>query len=98
MTTFQELIDHIYPGIAQIENKPIEWFWEQPNLTTKNYQAAFISDVSQFLCQGMNGLHVETVSISDVAVNYLVVNLQVSWHWGKHTHNTPSDFKISENV
>ncbi|CAI6357174.1 unnamed protein product [Macrosiphum euphorbiae] len=44
VTTVQGLISKIYPDIAHIHDKPMEWLCERAILTPKNYQAAAIND------------------------------------------------------
>jgi hypothetical protein len=36
VTTVQDLISKIYPNIAHIRNKPMEWLYERAILTPKN--------------------------------------------------------------
>jgi len=44
VTTVQDLISKIYPDIARIHDKPMEWLCERAKLTPKNDQAADIDD------------------------------------------------------
>jgi len=44
VTTVQDLITKIYPDIAHIHDKPMEWLCERAILTSKNDQVADIND------------------------------------------------------
>lgn len=74
VSTVQKLIDHIYPGISQIQDKPIEWFCERAILTPKNDQAAFINDILLKFFDGEEMIYksIDTVCNADEAVNYPV--------------------------
>ncbi|KAL4141823.1 hypothetical protein QTP88_004380 [Uroleucon formosanum] len=45
VTTLQELTVQIYPDIADIKNKSMDWLCESPTLTPKNDRAAVINEI-----------------------------------------------------
>lgn len=72
--TIEELIQHIYPGISDIQDKPIEWFCERAILTPKNEQAAFINDILLKSFDGEEKIYksIDTPCHADDATNYPV--------------------------
>ncbi|KAL4083880.1 hypothetical protein QTP88_029196 [Uroleucon formosanum] len=74
VTTVQDLISKIYPDIAHIHDKPMEWLCERAILTPKNYQAAAINDTLLMSFEGEEKVYtsIDTVVNMDDATNYPV--------------------------
>lgn len=72
--TLQELISKIYPDIAHIHDKPMEWLCERVILTPKNDQAAAINDIllTSFEGEEMVYTSIDSVVNTDDAINYPV--------------------------
>ncbi|XP_050063228.1 uncharacterized protein LOC126552553 [Aphis gossypii] len=74
VTTLQELIVQIYPDIADIKNKSMDWLCERAILTPKNDRAAVINEI---ILKSLEGTEMEYKSIdmvlkTDDAVHYPV--------------------------
>uniref|UniRef100_A0A2S2QXL1 ATP-dependent DNA helicase n=1 Tax=Sipha flava TaxID=143950 RepID=A0A2S2QXL1_9HEMI len=74
VTTVQDLISKIYPDIAHIHDKPMEWLCERAILTPKNDQAAVINDTLMMSFEGEEKVYIsiDTVVNMDDATNYPV--------------------------
>ncbi|MBO1764798.1 hypothetical protein JQN64_26840, partial [Escherichia coli] len=74
VTTVPELIDKVYPNIARIQHKPIEWLHERAILSPTNEHAALINDVllNSFEGEEMIYKSVDTVIHTEDAVHYPV--------------------------
>lgn len=74
VTTVQDLISKIYPDIAHIHDKPMEWLCERAILTPKNDQAAAINDTLLMSFEGEEKVYtsIDTVVNMDDATNYPV--------------------------
>ncbi|XP_025425697.1 uncharacterized protein LOC112694448 [Sipha flava] len=74
VTTVQDLISKIYPDIALIHDKPMEWLCERAILTPKNDQAAAINDTLLMSFEGEEKVYtsIDTVVNMDDATYYPV--------------------------
>jgi hypothetical protein len=74
ITTVQDLISNIYPNIALIRDKFIEWLYERAMLTPKNDQPVAINDTLLMFFDGEEKVYtsIDTVVNIDDAVNYMV--------------------------
>ncbi|XP_025421174.1 uncharacterized protein LOC112691234 [Sipha flava] len=74
VTTVQDLISKIYPDIAHIHDKPMEWLCERAILTPKNDQAAAINDTLLMSFEGEEKVYtsIDTMVNMDDATNYPV--------------------------
>lgn len=74
VTTLPKLIAKIYPDIADIKNKSMDWLCERAILTPKNDRAAIINDIllKSFQGEEMEYRSVDTVLQTDDAVHYPV--------------------------
>ncbi|CAK1578561.1 unnamed protein product [Parnassius mnemosyne] len=72
--TLQELISKIYPDIAHIHDKPMEWLCERAILTPKNDQAAAINDILLPSLEGEEMVYtsIDFVVNTDDAINHPV--------------------------
>jgi hypothetical protein len=73
--TVQDLISKIYPDIAHIYDKPMEWLCERVILTPKNYQAVAINDTLLMSFEGEEKVNtsIDTAVVNiDDATNYPV--------------------------
>jgi len=74
VTTLQEIIVQIYPDIADVKNKSMDWLCERAILTPKNDRAPVINEI---LLKSFKGTEIEYKSIdmvlkTDDAVHYSV--------------------------
>ncbi|XP_025414746.1 uncharacterized protein LOC112686595, partial [Sipha flava] len=74
VTTVQDLISKIYPDIAHIHDKPMEWLCERAILTPKNDQAVAINDTLLMSFEEEEKVYtsIDTVVNMDDATNYSV--------------------------
>jgi hypothetical protein len=75
VTTVQDLISKIYPDVAHIHDKPMEWLCERAILTSKNYQAAAINETLLMYFEGEEKVYTSIDTVVTVSIDTWTMQL-----------------------